>query len=116
MHQPVETNIELSPKSYPADRGFPAWGRRKADVFEFSDDPVFLTTMGLKAIGKLSIASERSIEHRSSLVDGRLVNGLAAKRPALCLAGVFDLPGRRADGTWRQPADPCAGRRGAYRV
>lgn len=75
LHEPLETGIELSPKSYPADQGLSglgAAGRRMC--LNFLDDPVFLTTMGVKAIGKLSIASERSIEHRSSLVDGRLVN------------------------------------------
>ena len=40
----------------------------------FLDDAVFLSAMGLKAIGKRSLAYERCIEHRSSLVDGRLVN------------------------------------------
>ena len=85
LHQPVETNIELSPKSYPADQGLSglgAAGRRMC--LNFLDDPVFLTTMGLKAIGKLSIASERSIEHRSSLVDGRLVNEKGLANAQLC--------------------------------
>ncbi len=58
LHQPVETNIELSPKSYPADQGLSGLGvAGRRMCLNFLDDPVFLTTMGLKAIGKLSIAS-----------------------------------------------------------
>lgn len=75
LHVPTETGVELSPKSYPASEGLSGIGAAGRRVcLNFLDDPVFLSAMGLKAIGKLSIASERSIEHRSSLVDGRLVN------------------------------------------
>lgn len=75
LHAPKETGIELSPKAYPAEEGLSGIGgagRRMS--LNFLDDAVFLSAMGLKAIGKRSLAYERCIEHRSSLVDGRLVN------------------------------------------
>ena len=117
LHQPVETNIELSPKSYPADQGLSGLGgRRKADVFEFSGRPGVFNDDGAKGHRQAEHCLGRSIEHRSSLVDGRLVNEKGWQTPSFVLGGVFDLPGRRADVPGGQPADLCAGRHRAYRV
>ncbi len=40
----------------------------------FLDDPVFISKLGVEAIGQLSVRLERSIEHRSSLIDAVLTN------------------------------------------
>lgn len=40
----------------------------------FLDVPVFISKLGLESFTKLNLGYERSIEHKSSLVDGKLVN------------------------------------------
>lgn len=45
------------------------WGSKN-----FLDVPVFISRLGLESFTKLNLGYERSIEHKSSLVDGRLVN------------------------------------------
>lgn len=40
----------------------------------FLDEPVFISRLGLESFTKLNLGLERSIEHKSSIVDGRLVN------------------------------------------
>ena len=118
LHQPVETNIELSPKSYPADQGLSGLGAAgRRDVFEFSGRPGVFNDDGAK--GHRQAEHCLGAQHRAPLFAGGWAAGQrkgAGKRPALCLAGVFDLPGRRADVPGGQPADLCAGRHGAYRV
>lgn len=40
----------------------------------FLDDPVFVSRLGLEAVSKQAVNLERGIEHRSTMVDARLVN------------------------------------------
>ena len=69
----IETGDDLVPKIYQSERGLSGIGCMGACV-NFLDDPVFLSRLGLEGISKLEIASERSIQHRSSLVDAKLSN------------------------------------------
>lgn len=73
FHTPMETGDDLNPKSYPSTPGLNGTGCLGACV-NFLDDPVFVSRLGLEAMGQLSVRLERAIEHRSSLVDARLVN------------------------------------------
>lgn len=70
---PVLTGDNLYPKRYDLTRGLAGIGCLGASV-NFLDDPVFVSRLGLEAVGQLSVRLERSIEHRSSLVDAKLVN------------------------------------------
>ena len=69
----VETGDDLVPKIYQSKRGLSGIGCVGACI-NFLDDPVFLSRLGLEGISKLEIASERSVQHRSSLVDAKLTN------------------------------------------
>ena len=72
-HRENATGEDLHPKDYPSARGLSGIGCLGACT-NFLDDPVFISKRGLEGISKLQIASERSIEHRSSLIDAKLVN------------------------------------------
>ena len=48
------------------------------------DDPLFITDMGLDAISKMDLISERSIQHRSTLVDAKLTNETDLEQCQLC--------------------------------
>ena len=73
FHTRLETNESLAPVTYPAQPGLSGIGCLGACT-NFLDDPVFISRLGVEAIGQLSVRLERSIEHRSSLVDAKLVN------------------------------------------
>ena len=45
------------------------WGSKN-----FLDEPVFVSRLGLESFTKLNLGLERSIEHKSSMVDTKLVN------------------------------------------
>ncbi len=70
---PTETGKDLLPKTYPSTKGLNGVGCLGACI-NFLDDPVFVSKMGLEAIGQLSVRYERALEHRSSLVDAKLIN------------------------------------------
>ncbi len=72
-HTPTETGENLLPKTYPSTKGLNGVGCLGACV-NFLDDPVFVSKLGLEAIGQLSVRYERALEHRSSLVDAKLTN------------------------------------------
>lgn len=75
LHTPTETNVDYNVKTYPAKDGLSGAGCISTRGYcNFLDDPVFVSSLGLQAIGKMNVGLERSIEHRSSLVDGKLVN------------------------------------------
>ena len=40
----------------------------------FLDDPIFISRLGVEAVGQLSVRYERANEHRSSLIDAKIVN------------------------------------------
>ena len=73
FHTPTETGDSLYPKIYNSTRGLAGIGCLGACI-NFLDDPVFVSRLGLEAVGQLSTRLERAIEHRSSLVDAKLVN------------------------------------------
>lgn len=82
-HTPYDTGIDVMPKTYPSETGLAGIGCLGA-ACNFLDDPVFVSRLGLEAISQLKIASERSKEHRSSLIDAKLVNLSNLKDAKLC--------------------------------
>ena len=73
FHTAVETGKDLQPKVYPSTQGLSGIGCLGACV-NFLDDPVFISRLGVEGIGQLSVRYERAMEHRSSLIDAKLVN------------------------------------------
>ncbi len=73
FHSPQETGIDLYPKQYPSQQGLAGIGCLGACV-NFLDDPIFISRLGVEAVGQLSVRYERAVEHRSSLIDAKLVN------------------------------------------
>lgn len=71
FHTPVETGENLSPKIYPSTQGLHGVGCLGACI-NFLDDPVFVSRLGVEAVGQLSVRYERAVEHRSSLIDAKL--------------------------------------------
>lgn len=76
-----ETSDELMPKAYRATLISSSIGGIGGAI-NFKNDIVFLSKSGLQAITQLDLHNERNIAHRSSLVDGKLINesGLDAAR------------------------------------
>ena len=70
-HVGQDTGYDLIPRVYPSTQGVAGIGCVGAAT-NFSDDPVFLSTEGLMAIGKQTVNLERTVEHRSSNVDLKL--------------------------------------------
>ena len=87
-HSKLETNIDILPKVYPSEAGLAGTGCLGAAV-NFLDDPVFISRLGLDAIGQLSVRYERAREHRSSLVDSKLVNVPDLSSAKLCEWGGY---------------------------
>lgn len=69
----VDTGSNYNPRVYPGEGGLSGLGCLSGYT-NFLDDPVFISRLGLEAIGQLSVRLERAIEHRSSMVDGLFVN------------------------------------------
>lgn len=86
-HTPTETGENILPKIYPSTAGLAGTGCLGAAI-NFLDDPVFISRLGLDAVSQLKIASERSIEHRSSLVDSKLL-GTDLTKVKLCEWGGY---------------------------
>lgn len=72
-HTAYETGENLIPVTYPSKQGLAGTGCLGASA-NFLDDPVFISKYGLEAIGQLSVRLERALEHRSTLVDAKLLN------------------------------------------
>lgn len=72
--------IKDNETTYPTKQGLAGigcismWGSKN-----FLDEPVFISRLGLESFTKLNLGLERSIEHKSTLVDGRLVNEIDLK-------------------------------------
>ena len=73
FHTAYATGDDLHPKDYPSTRGLAGIGCLGACI-NFLDDPAFISRLGVEAVGQLSVRYERAIEHRSSLIDAKLVN------------------------------------------
>ena len=73
FHTAYATGDDLHPKDYPSTRGLAGIGCLGACI-NFLDDPVFISRLGVEAVGQLSVRYERAVEHRSSLIDAKLVN------------------------------------------
>ena len=73
FHTPNSTGNDLQPRVYPSTQGLNGIGSLGACI-NFLDDPIFISRLGVEAIGQLSVRYERGIEHRSSLIDAKLVN------------------------------------------
>lgn len=73
-HTPYDTGSDIIPRIYPSEAGLAGTGCLGAAI-NFLDDPVFISRLGLDAIGQLSVRYERAREHRSSMVDAKLCNG-----------------------------------------
>jgi hypothetical protein len=72
FHSPHETGIDLQPKIYPSTQGLSGIGCLGHCV-NFLDDPIFVSRLGIEAVGQLSVRYERAIEHRSSMIDAKLL-------------------------------------------
>ena len=73
FHTATDSNLHLMPRIYPSVQGLSGLGCMGA-CCNFLDDPIFISRLGVEGVGQLKIASERSNEHRSRLIDTRLVN------------------------------------------
>lgn len=74
FHTPTQTDSDLTPVVYPSTQGLNGIGCLGACT-NFLDDPVFVSRLGLEGIGQYTSAKyERAIEHRSTLIDAKLVN------------------------------------------
>lgn len=73
FHKGADSGIALSPRIYPSVQGLSGLGCVGACV-NFLDDPIFVSRLGIEAVGQLSVRLERANEHRSSLIDAKLVN------------------------------------------
>lgn len=71
FHTPTETGTDVLPKIYPSKQGLHGVGCLGACI-NFLDDPIFVSRLGVEAIGQLSVRYERAVEHRSSLIDAKL--------------------------------------------
>lgn len=73
FHTRMETNEGVAPITYPSQPGLSGVGCLGACV-NFLDDPIFISPLGVEAIGQLSVRLERAVEHRSSLIDAKLTS------------------------------------------
>jgi hypothetical protein len=73
FHTGEDTGSHIIPRIYPSVQGLSGLGCVGA-CRNFLDDPIFISRLGVEGVSQLKIASERSNEHRSKLVDAKLVN------------------------------------------
>ena len=80
-HTATEKNDETI---YPTKQGLAGIGNISYfGATNFLDEPVFISKRGLESFTKLNLGLERSIEHKSTLVDGKLVNEVNLDRAHL---------------------------------
>ena len=70
---PHETGEDAIPVIYTSVQGLHGIGCLGAAA-NFLDDPVFVSRLGLEGVSMLSSGMERTIQHRSSLIDAKLTN------------------------------------------
>ncbi len=68
-----ETGDNIATRVYPKKQGLSGLGCVGA-CRNFLDDPIFISRLGVEGVSQLKIAAERANEHRSKLVDAKLVN------------------------------------------
>lgn len=73
FHTGTDTGSNILPRIYPSIQGLSGLGCLGA-CCNFLDDPVFLSRLGVEGVSQLKISSERSNEHRSRLIDSKLLN------------------------------------------
>ena len=73
FHTGTDTGEHIIPRIYPSEQGLSGLGCVGA-CRNFLDDPIFISRLGVEGVSQLKIAAERANEHRSKLVDARLVN------------------------------------------
>ncbi len=114
-----EYSKDFVPRIYPATTGVAGLGSAGTTVpgttaCNFLDDPVFLSTRGLEAVGKQTVNLERTLTHRSSNVDRLLIKEDLSKASlaewkgylVICCEGNFYLADSRilsqhADGSYQ---------------
>ena len=72
FHTASSTGEDVYSRTYPSTQGLYGVGCL-GPCINFRDDPIFLSD-GVEAMGRLSVRYERAIEHRSSLIDAKLIN------------------------------------------
>lgn len=72
FHSRRETGESYIPVTYPYTSGLSGLGKIY-DCTNFRDDPIFISKLGVEAVGQLSVRLERALEHRSYLIDGKLL-------------------------------------------
>lgn len=70
-HAGIDTDNDVIPRIYPSERGLAGVGCLGIAV-NFRDDAVFMSRAGLEAVGKRQVNLERTLAHRSTLVDRML--------------------------------------------
>ena len=73
FHTATQTGDAIQPVIYPSQQGLSGIGCLGACI-NFLDDPIFISRLGVEAVGQLSVRYERANEHRSSLIDAKIVN------------------------------------------
>lgn len=73
FHTATDSGNDIQPRIYPSQQGLSGSGCLGACI-NFLDDPVFVSRLGIEGVGQLSVRYERAVEHRSSLIDAKLVN------------------------------------------
>lgn len=67
-HTGVDSGNDVVPRLYPSERGVAGVGCKGAAV-NFRDNAVFISRLGLEAVGKQLVNLEHNLTHRSSLID-----------------------------------------------
>ena len=75
-----DTGDALIPRIYERE-AFVAGRGCRGSAINFMDDPVYLSDMGVEALGYQSLSMERVVHHRSTLIDA----AIATHSPATCL-------------------------------
>ena len=73
FHTATQTGDAIQPVIYPSQQGLSGIGCLGACI-NFLDDPIFISRLGVEAVGQLSVRYERANEHRSSLIDAKIAN------------------------------------------
>lgn len=73
FHTATQTGDAIQPVIYPSQQGLSGIGCLGACI-NFLDDPIFISRLGVEAVGQLSVRCERANEHRSSLIDAKIAN------------------------------------------